>query len=224
MPKRRRILFAGLALALPVTGFAVFGTPSMFAGAAAPTDPVACNVAGTVTFTPALTETGTHTTNKAALTTVTITGGRLAGCLSPAFDEAPGHGDFPPAPATTVSFTIPATKLARGSYATGYCPAFDGTTTLKALKGLKLDVAWTNGAGGTSDLTTTKATLATNMQSEVGFALSVKQSLGPYAEKSIDQFTLFIDQADSTILSSHCSGAQTVSSVTFDKGNSVAIF
>ena len=218
MRTRRRILFGVLALALPVTGFAVFGTPSMFAGAAAPAFPVACKITATVTFSPALTKGGTHTTNPAARTTVTVTAGHLAACLSAAPSEAPGHGTLP-----TTTFTLPATKLAARSYATGYCPAFDGNATLKALKGLRLAVAWTGGAGGTSDFTNKKATLATNKDSEVGFALSGKEGFGSYAEKSLNQVTLFIDTADSAALSTGCAANQTVSSVTFDNSNSVAI-
>ncbi len=221
MQARRRILFAVVALALPLTGFAVFGTPSIFAGAAQPEYPVACNVSGTVTFTPALTMTGTRTTNPAAVTTVSISAGKLAACLSAAPDEAPNRGDLPAAPLPT--FTIPATKLAPRSYATGYCPGFD-LAAIKALKGFKFDVTWTQGTGGTSDFTTTKAASATNKDSEVGFSLAGKEAAdNPYFEKSLNQVTLFIDAADSAILSSGCSADQTVSTVTFDKNNSVAI-
>jgi hypothetical protein len=218
MKTRRRILFGVVALALPVTGFAIFGTPTMFAGASAPAFPVACKITATVTFSPALTQTGTHTTNPAAVTTVTVSGGHLAACLSAAPTEAPGHGTLP-----TISFKIPAHKLAPRSYATGYCPASTGSSTFKALKGLKLNVAWTGGAGGVSDFTTTKATLATNKDPEVGFVLSGKEVFGSYAEKSLNQITVFIDDADSAILNTGCSGAQTVSSATFDNSNSVAI-
>ncbi len=218
MSTRRRILFAALALAVPVTGFAVFGTPSLFAGATAPAFPVACKITATVTFSPALTKAGTHTTSATAVTTVTVASGHLAGCLSAAPTEAPGHGTIP----TTV-FKIPATKLGTRSYATGYCPAFDGISTLKALKGLKLAVMWTGGAGGTSNFTTKTATPATNKNSEVGFTLAGKEGLGSYEEKSLNQITVFVDAADSAVLSTGCSANQTVSSVTFDNSNSVAI-
>ena len=110
-----------MALALPITGFAVFGTPAMFAGASAPAFPVACKITATVTFSPALTQAGTHTTSPAAVTTVTISAGHLAACLSAAPAEAPGHGTLP-----TFTFKIPATKLGQRNYATGYCPAFAG--------------------------------------------------------------------------------------------------
>jgi hypothetical protein len=218
MRTRRRILFGALALAVPVTGFAVFGTPSMFAGAAAPAFPVACKITADVTFSPALTKAGTHTTNPAARTTVTLTSGRLAACLSAAPSENPNHGTLP-----TTTFTLPATKLGPRSYATGYCPAFDGNATLKALKGLRLPVTWTGGAGGASDFTNKKATLATNKDLEVGFALSGKEGLGSYAEKSLNQITLFIDATDSAALSAGCSANQTVSTATIDNSNSVAI-
>jgi hypothetical protein len=102
----------------------------MFAGASAPAFPVACKITATVAFAPGLTQAGTHTTNPAAVTTVTVSAGHLATCLSAAPTEAPGHGTLP-----TITFKIPATKLAPRSYATGYCPAFAGTSTLKAPKG-----------------------------------------------------------------------------------------
>ena len=220
MKTRRRILFALTAFTLPVTGFAIFGMPTMFAGASAPAFPVACKITATVTFSPPLTATGTHTTSAAAVTTVTISSGHLAGCLSAAPIEAPNHGDF----ATTV-IRFPATKLGTRSYATGYCPAFNGTNvkTLKAFKRLTLPVTWAPTALGSSKFVVTKATPATNADSEVGFALAGKEVFGSYGEKSLNQVTLFIDKADSAILRTSCSGAQTVSSVTFDNSNSVAI-
>ena len=63
--------------------------------------------------TGSLTQAGTHTTNPAAVTTVTVTGGHLAACLSAAPSEAPGHGTLP-----TITFRIPAHKLAPRSFAT----------------------------------------------------------------------------------------------------------
>ena len=221
MHGRRRILSGIVAVGLPLTGFAVFGTPSLFAGAAAPAFPVACKITATVTFSPALTQGGTHTTSSAAVTTVTISSGHLAGCLSAAPAEAPGHGTLP-----TLSYRIPATSLGRinghRTFATGYCPSF-AASTLKAVKGLKLDVTWTGGAAGSSAFTTTKAAPATNKDSEVGFALSGKEVFGSYAQKSLNQVTLFLDAADSAIITTGCSGAQTVSTATFDNSNSVAI-
>jgi hypothetical protein len=221
MHARRRILFGVVALALPVTGFAVFGTPSMFAGASSPTFPVACKTDATLTISPPLTQGGTHTTNPAAATTVTVTGGHLGVCLSAASPGAPGHGVFP-----TFSYSIPATKLGKingvKTYATGYCPTF-ASSSLKALKGLKLAITWTGGAGGASDFTAKKVTPATNTDLEVGFTLSGKEGLGSYAEKSLNQITWFIDATNSPILNSGCAGAQTVSSATFDNANSVAI-
>jgi len=221
MLTRRKVLFGVVALALPVTGFAVFGTPAMFAGATAPTFPVACKITATLTFSPALTAAGTHSTTSSAVTTVTLSSGRLAACLSAAPSEAPGHGDFP-----TTIIRFPATKLGTHSYATGYCPAFDGSPTSKSLKpfkGVALPVTWTGGAAGTSNFIVTKATAATNSDSEVGFVLAGKEVFGSYAEKALNQITVFIDKADSAILRSSCSGAQTVASATFDNANSVAI-
>lgn len=220
MKSRRRMLFGVLALALPITGFAVMETPSIFAGASVPAFPVACKITATLTFSPTLTAAGTHTTSAAAVTTVTIASGHLAGCLSAAPIEAPGHGDLP-----TLVVKFPATKLGPRSYVTGYCPAFDGTSTktLKAFKGLTLPVTWSPAPEGSSKFVVTKATPATNSDSEVGFALAGKEVFGSFAEKALNQITVFIDKADSAILRASCAGAQTVSTATFDNANSVAI-
>ncbi len=218
MSARRRILSGVAALALPVTAFAVFGAPAIFAGAAAPAFPVACKITATVGFSPALTKTGTHTTSAAASTTVTISSGRLAACLSAAPAGGPSHGTFP-----TLTIKIPATKLGPRSYATGYCPAFIEPATLKALKGLKVGVTWSGGEKGASTFTVKKATAATNTTPEIGFSLSGKEVIGSYAEKPLNQITVFIDQTDSSALDTGCAANQTVSSATFDNSNSVAI-
>jgi hypothetical protein len=220
---RPRILLGVAAVALPLTSFVVISTPSLFAGAAAPVFPVACKTAGTVTFSPALTLTGTQTTNSAAVTTVTITSGKMTACLSGATVGAPGHGDY-----ATTSFNIPATSLGRidgvKTYATGYCPTFFTAPTLKDLRGMVFNITWTGGEGGTSLFTVKKAALATNNASEVGFNLSAKSTgLGSYAEKSINQITAFIDATDSAAIMGGCSASQTVSTATFDQSNSVAI-
>ena len=96
MRTRKKILLGVVTLALPATSFAVLGAPTMFAGAAAPAYPVACKMSATVTFNPPLTKAGTDTTNKAAVTTTTISGGSLTqlsvrrsrGC-----PEQRGHSD-----------------------------------------------------------------------------------------------------------------------------------
>jgi hypothetical protein len=201
-----------------VTGIVVFGTPTIFAGAVVPQFPVACKLAATVTFNPPLTHSGTVTTNRTAVTTATITGGHLTGCLSAAPATAPGHGDLP-----TMTVNLRATTLGVRTFATGYCPAFNTSATLKALRGLIFDVTWTGGAAGTSVFTTKTATPATNIDAEVGFALSGRQGQGSYAEKSLNQITLFLDATDSAALSTGCSANQTVTSVTIDPANSVVI-
>ena len=72
--------------------------------------------------------------------------------------------------------------------------------------------------------TVKSALLATNNASEVGFNLSAKSNgLGSYAEKAINQMTLYIDATDSGAIMTSCSGSQTVSSATFDASNSVSI-
>jgi hypothetical protein len=223
MKTRRRILFGVVAFALPFTSFLVLSTPSLFAGASAPVFPVACKTAGTITFSPALTATGTETTNRDAVTTVTITSGKLTACLSGATVGAPGHGDI-----ATATFNVPATSLGTvdhvKTYATGYCPDFFTSPTLKDLKGLAFDITWTGGEGGTSIFTVKTAALTTNNASEDGFNLSAKSTnLGSYAEKSINQITAFFDATDSAALTTGCSGDTTVGTATFDASNSVAI-
>jgi len=186
----------------------------MFAGASAPAFPVACKITAALTITPALTQTGTHTTNRAAVTTVAITGWKLASCLSAAPIEAPNKGSLPD---IGITYTIPATKLGKingvNTYATGYCPSF-AASSLKAMKGMKFDVTWAPANLGSSDFTTTKVTPATNSDTEVGFALDGKEVFGSYEEKSLNQITLFIDKPDSLILNAGCSGAQTVGTAT----------
>ncbi|MGD0380436.1 MAG: hypothetical protein ABSC30_10680 [Acidimicrobiales bacterium] len=226
MKTRRRILLGAVALAAPITGFALLGTPGILAGASSPSFPVVCKVTATgdVTFTPALTKTGTLTTDRGAVTQTVISGGRFNGCLSAAPAGAPGHGDLP----ATITIDTPATSLGRvngaRTYATGYCPDYDAAT-LKALKGLTFTVTWTGGENGSSVFTTTKATLATSTgpPGEVGFTLSAKEGLGSYAEKQLNQITVFFDGTDSAALETGCTADQTVGSATLDQSNSVAI-
>jgi hypothetical protein len=195
------------------------GGPSLFAGAALPVFPVACKITATVTLSPPLTKTGTIGTNKFAVTTMTLSGGHLSGCLSAAPATAPGHGTVP-----NQTVQLPATKITgTRNYATGYCPAFTGSHTLKALKGLTFDITWTGGAGGTSVFTTTKATTSTNADGDFGFVLSGKEGLGSYAEKSLNQITEYIDATDSTALETGCAASQTVSTATINASDSVAI-
>lgn len=215
-----------VALAVPITGFALLGTPSIFAGASSPSFPVVCKATATgdVAFNPPLTKGGTLTTDRGAVTQTIISGGRFNGCLSAAPAGAPGHGDLP----ATITINTPATSLGRvdgaRTYATGYCPAYD-TATLKALKGLSFTVTWTGGENGSSVFTTKKATLATSTgpPGEVGFTLSAREGLGSYAEKQLNQITVFFDGTDSAALETGCAADQTVSSATFDQSNSVAI-
>jgi hypothetical protein len=226
MQTRRRILLGAVALAVPVTGFALLGTPSIFAGASSPSFPVVCKATATgdVAFNPPLTEGGTLTTDRGAVTQTVISGGHLQGCLSAAPAGAPGHGDLP----ATITIDTPATSLGRvngaRTYATGYCPAYDAAT-VKALKRLSFTVTWTGGENGSSVFTTTKAALATSTgpPAEVGFTLSAREGAGSYAEKQLNQITVFFDSTDSTALETGCSADQTVSSASIDLSNSVAI-
>ena len=170
-------------------------------------------------FTPPLTKAGTHTTDRAATTTVAITSGKLSGCLSGASAGAPTKGTF------SATIDLPATSIGRiggvKTYATGYCPAFAQTSTLKAVRKLVFEVLWTKGEAGDSVFTTKQVTSATNSDIDYGWILSAKEGLGSYAEKSLNQFDLYFDATDSAALQSGCSALQTVSSATFDSSNSV---
>ncbi len=219
----KKILLGVVTLALPVTSFAILGAPSMFAGAAVPAYPVVCAMNATVTFSPTLTKAGTDTTNKAAVTTTTITGGSLTDCLSAASAGAPSSGAIP----TTVIKT-PATKGAKVGkvqhYKIGYCPAFAGTATLKSLKNLVLTVHWTGGMGGSSTFTVKSPSAAINFFGEVGFVFGGKAVVGSYSEKSLNQITAYLAPPTvSTALSTGCAANQTVSGATVDSAHSVAI-
>jgi hypothetical protein len=219
MGTRRKILVGVATFALPATSLFVLGGGAIFAGASQPAFPVACKLTATVTFTPPLTKTGTVSTNRTAVTTMAITGGHLSACLSSAPATAPGHGTF-----LDQTVKLPATKLTgTRNYATGYCPAFTGSGTLKALKGLVFDISWTGGAGGQSVFTNAKATTALNIDGEFGLVLAGKPVSGMYFEKPLNQITEFIDVTDSAALTTGCAASQTVTTATIDVANSVAI-
>ena len=118
MLTRRRILFGVVALALPVTGFAVFGTPAMFAGAVAPAFPVACKITATVDLHPRLDQ-GRHPHHQRV-------GGHHGHHLVGSPGRLPLGRAEPKRPATALSRPLtvkfPATKLGPRTYATGYCP------------------------------------------------------------------------------------------------------
>lgn len=224
MRVRRKVVWGALALAVPATTIAVFGTPGIFAGAAAPTFPVACTAKADLAFTPALTENGTHTTNRSAVTAVTVTSGLLKGCITGDSEGAPSKGVL-----TTVSaaIDIPAANLGHHTYATGYCPAFKptDTTTLKALRGLELKVVWTGGEGGTSVFTVSSATaIPTSKAQEMAWVLQGKEVLGSYLEKTVNQLTLYFDTTTSAALLEGCSADQVVSSGAWDANTSSAMF
>jgi len=227
MRSRRKVLWAVLVVAVPATSVAVFGTPGIFAGAAAPTFPVACKVTADLTFSPPLTATGTHTTNKAAVTAITLSSAKLTGCLSGDASGAPNKGVLS---TVNTAIDIPATSLGRiggaKTYATGYCPAFKSTdtATLKALRRLEFKVTWTGGESGFSDFTVSSATaIGSNANQELGWVLEGKEGAGTYAQKSINQMTLYFDKTTSAALNTGCSAHQVLSSATWDASNSVAM-
>ena len=222
MHARRKILLVAIAVVLPATSFAVFGGPTLFAGAAAPAFPVACQMSATVTFNPPLTKAGTDTTNKAAVTTTTIAGGSLTNCLSAAAAGAPTSGAIP----TTVISTaaVKGAKVGKVQhYTIGSCPAFASTNTLKSLKNLALHVNWTGGMGGSSTFTVKSPSAAINNFGEVGFVFGGKAVLGSYSEKSLNQITAYLDATASSALAGGCNLNQTVSGATVDSVHSVAI-
>lgn len=225
MRTRRKILMGVAALALPATSVLVFGGPTIFAGASStPAFPVACKITATVTFAPPLTMTGTVTSNKHAVTTMTVTAGTWSGCLSAAMPTAPTKGT-----PSDQTISLPATKLGTKSYAIGYCSLFsaiNSVKTLKVFKGLIFNVAWTKGAGGSTIFTTSKAATTTNADTplpELGLVFSGTQAQGSYPEKSLNQITEFFDGTDSAALQSGCAASQTVTTATFDVTNSVGI-
>ena len=226
MKLRRTIVRGAVAFAflVPAAFVAALEGPSLLAFAAAPSFPVACNLSATVTFNPPLTPTGVQSGNSAAKETTTITGGTLSNCLSSDPAGAPTGGTVP-----TLTITTPATKLIGvkvnkvQQYATGYCPGFASSTTLKALKGLAITVNWTGGAGGSSTFTVHSPGAAVNQAGEVGFAFLGKQGTGSYSERALNQVTAFIDPTDSNALGSGCSGNQTVATATIDGTTSTAI-
>ena len=123
---------------------------------------------------------------------------------------------------------IPATNLGRiggvHTFETGDCPTFMQSGTLKVLRTLKFDVAWSgSGVTGSSVFTTKQATTATNTSGEVGFTFSGKEGTGLYAEKQVNQITAFFDTTASPALATGCSASQTVSSATILANASVAI-
>ena len=213
------------AVLLPVGLIAALEGPNLTAGAAPPPSfPVACNLSGTVNFSPPLTLAGVVSGNSGAVTTTTITGGTLSNCLSAASAGAPSSGTIP-----TLTITTPATKLVGlkvnkvQQYATGYCPAFAGTATLKSLKGLSITANWTGGAGGTSTFTVSSPSPAINFFAEVGFNFLGKMGTGSYAQKALNEVTAFLDPTSSEALGSGCSGHQTVTSAIVDPVHSVAV-
>lgn len=212
--------------AVPVAGLTALVEPVIVADAAVVAYPVMCDLSATVQFAPAMTPTGTDTTNKAAVTTTTISNVSLQHCLSSDPHGAPTSGTVSGA----VSVRTPGTKMAKiGStqhYAIGYCPAFTTTETLKSLKGLTLTVAWTGGAGGTSTFVVSKAFPAVNLHGEIGFVLQAKPGAGSYSQKLINQITAYLDAADSATLATGCKAGYTspISMVTIDPALSTAAF
>jgi hypothetical protein len=225
MRTRRKILLGVATFALPATSFLVFGGPTIFAGASStPAFPVACKITATVMFNPPLTMAGTITSDKHAVTTMTVTADTWSGCLSAAAPTAPTKGD-----AANQTISLPATKLGTKRYAIGYCSLFsaiNSVKTLKVFKGLLFAVTWTKGAGGFTNFTTSKATTTTNADTplpELGLVFSGKQAQGSYPEKSLNQITEFFDGTSSSALLTGCAASQTVSTATFDVTNSVGI-
>ena len=222
MKRKIGVLIGAVVVAVPATIVATLTVPPMLAGAATPSYPVVCTMSATVSFSPPLTKAGTDTTNKAAVTTTTISNGRLSNCESAASAGAPTSGTIP-----TLTITTAAAKGSKVDkvqhYTIGSCPDFASTTTLKSLKHLTITVSWSGGEGGTSTFVNKSAAAAVNSFGEVGFAFSSKAGPGSYSEKALDQITAYIDAADSTALATGCSANQTVSSVTIDPTHSVAI-
>ena len=218
MRSRTSVVVAASAAAVAIASIVFVGAPSWIAGAGVPEFPVVCKVAGNVTFNPPLTQTGTPTTNKAAVTTMTITSGDFRTCVSAAPSGPPTHGTLP-----TITVSVPAAKLSAGHYATGYCPTFM-TDALKPMRHLQFIPTWSGGGiGGTSTFTSKKVFPATTTSKDVGFTFVGSQVSGLYPERSLNQVTLYFDGTDSLALGAGCSSAQTVAAPTLDASAGVAI-
>ena len=92
------------------------------------------------------------------------------------------------------------------------------------MKGLTLDVTWTGGEKLHVGLHRHEGD--GGHQHDTGDRLRAaraKRCSGSYAEKALNQITVFVDKADSASLRHGCSADQTVTSATFDNSNSVAI-
>jgi len=221
---RRRLLgkamMGGAALVVAVGGglAATLVGPASVAGAAGVQDPIMCNVSGTATFNPPLTQAGSNT-GKGSVETVTLTGFTESNCVSSSSSGAPTGGTIP-----ATSIRVAATKVGSGKatqYLTGYCPGFASTSSLKALRKVTLTSNWSGGEGRSTQIETKKAGIATNNLGEAGFAIVGKFITGSYPLKPV-QITAYLTAAESTALAGQCATGP-VSSITFDGSTSTIL-
>jgi hypothetical protein len=218
--RRKLLLGAAAALVgLPLGVAAAIEGPTMFAAAGGVQDPVMCNITGTASFSPPLTNAGTNT-GKGSTENVTLSGFTESHCLSSDNSGAPSSGSIPPQ-----TIHIAATKSGSGKsaqYLTGYCPGFASPSSLKALKNLTFVSNWSGGAGGSTTITTKAAGIAgPNNLGEAGFAVPAKFGTGSYAAK-VAQVVVFLTAAETAALGSQCASGP-VSSVTFDSSTSTIV-
>ena len=209
---------AALIVAVPVGIAAAVVGPTLLASAGGIQDPVMCNVTGTASFSPALTNAGVNT-GKGTNETVTLSGFNQNHCLSSSSSGAPTSGSI-----GTTTVEIAATKVGSGhsaQYLTGYCPGFASTNSLKALKGLLLTTTWSGGEGGTTGIETKTPTVAANSLGEAGFAIVAKYETGSYASKQV-QAILYLTSSETAALGGGCTSGP-VSSITFDGATSTVL-
>jgi hypothetical protein len=221
---RRKILTgaAALVVAVPVGIVTAFLGPTLFASAGGVQDPVMCNLAGTINFSPPLTPAG-QTSSSPNSESVTLTGLSLSHCLSSDAAGAPSSGSI-----NNQSLSVPATKEKVGKtteYNYGNCSGLDNPKVLKLFKNLSLTTSWTGGAGGSTTVITKPPTATSNNAGEVGFAIPTKFSAGNYPVK-VDQTIAYFTSGSSTAIEDCVAGSgqsPSVSSLTFDSTTSTAL-
>jgi hypothetical protein len=209
---------AAMAIGLPAGLTMALTVPPLAASGAAVVDPVMCNVSGTATFSPPLTNSGTNT-GKGSVETVTLQQFTESNCLSGSASGAPSSGSI----GDTV-IKVPATKVGAGKtaqYLTGYCPGFSSTASLKALKKISITTSWNGGEGGTTGIVTKKASEAFNSAGEGGFSIVAKYSSGSYPMKVV-QLIVYLTTSETVTLAGGCSGTA-VDSISFDGATSTVL-
>jgi hypothetical protein len=210
------LILGAVAVALPL-GFAAAVAGPQLASAGVVYFPITCALSGTVTYSPALSTTGTISTNPLATENTSVTAS-LSGCLSSnTIDAGTTTGS------ATLNISTPPVKgsllngIGKGNYATGRCSDFASAATLKALKGLSLNVTWSNqglGALGFTQFLGKGGIVASNGSTgEAGFEITTAYVAGDYLVKA-GQATAFLNNTGA--IATCATGGPSVSSSTID--------